>query len=158
MDLTVLERLQRLFIDAGVRYQQVEHESTKTCEDAARVRGTKADQGAKALVCWADGKSVVVTLPCSRKLDFKAVKKLKGVKDFHLASPAEVKELTGLEIGSIPPAGKVFGMETWMDEMLAREEQLCFNAGRHDTSMIMATEDYMRVIEPEVMAVSMMKS
>lgn len=65
-----------------------------------------------------------------------------------------MKELTGLEIGSIPPVGKVFGLETWMDDELAKEEQLCFNAGRHDTSMIMKKDAYLLAVGPEVMVVS----
>lgn len=80
--MSVLDKLKILFDDIRANYQLVEHEPVKTCEDAARIRGTKAEQGAKALVCWADGKAVIVTLPCSRKLDLKAVKMWKKVKDF----------------------------------------------------------------------------
>lgn len=147
--MNVLDKLKVLFEKEGVAYEYIEHEPTITCEDAARVRGTNPDQGAKALVCKADKIPILVVLPCSRKLDFKQFKKTFGFKDLRMATPEEVKELTSLEIGSIPPVGVVMGLPTYADERLLAEEILCFNAGDHSISMIIAADDYVEVVGPK---------
>lgn len=153
----MLEKLKALFERENVAYEYIEHEPTITCEDAARVRGTNPDQGAKALVCLADKEPVLIVLPCSRKLDFKGFKKVFGVKDLRMATHEQVKRLTTLEIGSIPPVGNVMGLPTYVEEQLLSEEKLCFNAGDHSKSMTISADDYLRVVEPKRGAFTLVK-
>ena len=61
-----------------------------------------------------------------------------------------MKGLTGLEPGSIPPFGSLFGLPTLCDERLGENETINFNAGDHSISVSMQYEDYVRVESPEV--------
>ena len=100
------------------------------------------DQGAKALVCYADKKPILIVLPCSRKLDFELFKKLYTIKDLRFATPEEVKILTSLEIGAIPPLGYLFNLPTYVDEKLGENKTIAFNAGDRTKSVIMSYSDY----------------
>lgn len=150
--MTVFERIIELLGKNHIQYQSLEHEPTKTCADAARIRGTTPQQGAKALVCMADKKPIMIVLPCSRKLDVKQFKRVFMVKDLRFATPDEVTQLTGLEIGSIPPLGSLFNLHTHLDLALASQKQIAFNAGDISRSVIMDYADYTRLENPVKLA------
>ena len=59
-------------------------------------------------------------------------------------------ELTGLEPGSIPPFGSLFGLSTLCDERLGENERINFNAGDHRISVSMLYADYLRLEGPEL--------
>mgnify|MGYP001606876777 FL=1 len=140
--MSVYEKIILLLQSKNIKYQALEHEPTPTCADAARVRGTSLDQGAKALVCYADKKPVLIVLPCSRKLDPKLFKKLYTINDLRFCTPDEVTQLTGLQIGAIPPLGNLFNLPTYVDQTLSAESQIAFNAGDRTKSVIMSYSDY----------------
>ncbi len=143
--MSVYEKIIQLLDSNNIKYQALEHEPTPTCEDSARVRGTSMDQGAKALICFGDKKPILIVLPCSKKLDAKAFKNLFGVKDLRFATPDEVENLTGLQIGAIPPFGHLFDMKNYVEESLGQNETIAFNAGDRCKSIIMKYIDYERV-------------
>lgn len=145
--MTVFVKIVRLLDENGIEYVLLEHERVHTCEDAAKIRGTSPDQGAKALVCVGDNKPLLVVLPCSKRLDVKDFKKKVGIKDLRFATKEELMDLIGLEPGAIPPIGKVLGvgLPTHVDGELLQQKMICFNAGLHDKSILMKSEDYMRV-------------
>lgn len=145
--MSVYETIIQLLDSHNIKYQALEHEPTPTCEDSARVRGTSPGQGAKALVCYADKKPVLIVLPCSRKLDFKAFKKLHTINDLRFATSDEVKALTSLEIGAIPPLGHIFHLPTYVDQTLGDNETIAFNAGDKTKSVIMAYSNYAQIAQ-----------
>lgn len=152
--MTVYEQIIALLDENGVEYQTLEHEPTKTCQDSARIRGTTADQGAKALVCYADKTPVIIVLPCSKKLDVKLFKLAFKVRDLRFATPTEVKQLTELEIGSIPPLGSLFNLPTYLDDSLSSQDEIAFNAGDVRRSVIMKYSDYLALEKPLVASFS----
>lgn len=145
--MSVYEKIIRLLDSHKIKYQALEHEPTPTCEDSARVRGTSPDQGAKALVCYADKKPIFIVLPCSRKLDPKLFKKLYTINDLRFATPEEVKILTSLEVGAIPPLGDLFNLPTYVDEELGKNQTIAFNAGDRTKSVIMSYLDYVQIAQ-----------
>lgn len=147
--MSVYEKIIQLLDSRKIKYQALEHEPTPTCEDSARVRGTSMDQGAKALVCYADKKPILIVLPCSRKLDPKLFKSLFAVRDLRFATPDEVTQLTGLQIGAIPPLGNLFNLPTYVDQTLSAEERIAFNAGDRTKSVIMSFLDYAPLVQAE---------
>ncbi|HYD35430.1 MAG TPA: amino acid--tRNA ligase-related protein [Vitreimonas sp.] len=133
-----------------VEYQYLEHEPVTTSQEAARVRGGKEQEGAKALVMQADKEFVLYVLPGDQRADLAAFQKHLGVKKLAMASTDSVYQRTGLKVGSIPPFGSSIKMKTYVDSRLAANEQIAFNVGRHDRSVIMKYADYVAVEKPEV--------
>lgn len=131
-----------------IKYQSYEHRAVFTSEEAAKVRNTRMSQGAKALVMIGDKKPLMVVLPADRKVDFKNVKKLLKIKNLEMAKPEEVKKLTGVEIGAVPPFGNLVGLPLYVDNSLTQEEEIVFNAGLHTKSIMMQSGDYLTVTKP----------
>src|SRR5262249_20334000 len=125
-----------------------------TSEQAAAVRGTSLASGAKALVIKAGDQFVLFVLPADRKLDSRKAREHLGVKSLRFASREEVEQLTGLQPGSIPPFGSLFGLPTYCDGALADNASINFNAGDHCISIQMAYSDYLAVEQPVLVAVT----
>jgi Ala-tRNA(Pro) deacylase len=148
--VSVYERVYELLSSRSIGFEVLRHAPAFTSEEAAAVRGTSLASGAKALVCKADERFVMIVLPADRKLASKAVRKAAGIKSLRFASREEVEQLTGLAPGSIPPFGSLFGLATWCDERLADQQRINFNAGDHAVSISMTYADYLAAEQPKL--------
>lgn len=133
-----------------IKYQHLEHEETKTSEDSARVRGTKLEQGAKALVAFADDQPILIVLSASQKLATDQFKKQFDFTDLRLASPEEVEKVSGVPIGAVPPFGNLINLVTYVDQGLLTNEEIAFNAGSRCHSVIIKSSDFLNAIHPKV--------
>lgn len=133
-----------------IKYQLYQHKSVFTSAQAALVRGTDLAQGAKAIVMFADGKPVILVLPANLKIDFRKFKSLYKIKNLKMADKEEVKKLTGLEIGSIPPFSHIFNLPLFIDERLFENKEIVFNTGLHTRSIKMTTADYKNIAKGKI--------
>ena len=99
-----------------------------TSKDAAKIRDTDMSMGAKALVFYADKHPILLVLPGDKKVNFRKVKHTFGIKDLRMATKEEVTELTGLEVGAIPPVGQAMRIKSYYDVSIAGKEKVAFNA------------------------------
>jgi Ala-tRNA(Pro) deacylase len=145
---SVFERLHGRLQQGGAAFTVLRHEPVYTSEQAAAVRGVPLASGAKALVLKAGEAFVMAVVPADRKLDSRKARAALGVKGLRFASREEVEQLTGLQPGSIPPFGSLFGMPTYCDPALADNPSINFNAGDHAVSVQMPYADYVRLEAP----------
>ena len=153
--MTTHEKLLALLEQHNARYSLMEHEATGKCEAVAAIRGTEVGQGAKALVCHVKGNGVkqhvLAILPADRQADLSKVAAAVGGKRASLASPAEVDSLTCCVFGAIPPFSFHHDLKLVVDPLLfERYEEIAFNAGRLDKSVVLKTTDYRRICQAEV--------
>ncbi len=131
-----------------IQYEAYEHEPVTTSEEAAKIRNTDPHMGAKALVMFADGKPAMVVIAGDQKVDMKAFKKLFNVRDLRMATPDEVLRVTTVPIGAVPPFGHIFGIPLYMENGLATNTRVAFNAGLHNKSISLSEKDYEKVAKP----------
>jgi aspartyl-tRNA synthetase len=139
------------FKKLGIDYELYEHEPVYTSEQAAKVRGTKIHQGAKALVLQADKDFIIFVTPADIKVDLDMLQKKLGVKKLRMASKESVKTKTGLEVGAVPPIGFLVGLKTYIDSRLSENDEIAFNAGRHDRSVKIKYVDFVKMEKPEIL-------
>ncbi|MBN2473140.1 MAG: hypothetical protein JXB62_00930 [Pirellulales bacterium] len=149
MPSSVFQRVVELLQRHGVPFDVLRHEPVFTSQQAAAMRGTSLASGAKALICKGDRQFVMFVMPADLKLASKAVRHARGWRKLRFASRDEVAEMTGLQPGSIPPFGSLFGLPTLCDARLAENETINFNAGDHSISVSMRYADYASVERPE---------
>lgn len=128
-----------------ISYQVYQHKAVYTSEEAAKIRGTILHQGAKALVMFADKKPIMLIIPADLKVDFNKFKSLFKVKDLRMATKEEVKQLTRVEVGAVPPFGHIFNIPLYIDEHLFENREIVFNAGLHTHSVQMGVADYKKI-------------
>ena len=114
-------RPQALLVGAalGPSFTVVEFdESTHTAQEAADAIGCKLAQIAKSILFRsASGWPVLVIASGINKVDETKIRALLGEK-IERASPDFVKEMTGFEVGGVPPLGHASPCVTYLDEDL----------------------------------------
>jgi Ala-tRNA(Pro) deacylase len=139
------------FLDnKNVPYRILEHQPVFTSEQAAKIRGTSLKQGAKTLLFKTKEEYVLVVVSGDKRVDSKKLKKMLGVKDLRFATPEEVKEKMGCEIGACYPFGNLIEIRMIIDKSVGENEEISFNVGLHDRSVMVEYADYQRAINPEV--------
>ncbi len=141
----VTERLLAWLREAGVPFTLLEHEPVRTSEEAARVRGTRLEEGAKALVVRADDRYAHIVLPANLRTDNAALRALLGTRKIRFATTEELLEVTGCEPGAVPPFGTLFDLPVLVDERLSANDEISFNAGSTSVSIRMRCEDFVRL-------------
>ena len=150
-DAPVFTAIRALLDGHGVAYRTIHHEPTTTSAASASARGEPLEVGGKAIVLTLDDAYKLIVLSAARKPDSAAVKKRFAVRKSRFASPDELMKLTGLVPGAVPPFGRpVLDLDLYVDESVTRNERIAFNAGSLTDSIVMGTDDYLRVCGGEV--------
>lgn len=152
--MTTHQQLISLLTEQGARFRVIEHEAVGKCEAVSEIRGTALGQGAKALVCKVKGngvkKHVLAILAADLQADLSRLASHFGGLKASLASPAEVDALTGCVFGAIPPFSFHPDLTLVADPLLfERFDEIAFNAGLLEKSVVMDTQDYLRIAHPE---------
>jgi Ala-tRNA(Pro) deacylase len=153
MSAATFTRLITLLDEHQARYRVMEHASAGRSEEVAQLRGTHLGQGAKALVCHVKGNGikqhVLAILPADQQADLALLARGIGGTRASLASPAEVGTLTDCVFGAIPPFSFHPDLLLVADPLLfTRFDELAFNAGELERSLILNTQDYRRIAGP----------
>ncbi|OGN57462.1 MAG: aspartate--tRNA(Asn) ligase [Chlamydiae bacterium RIFCSPHIGHO2_02_FULL_49_29] len=135
--------------EKGISFQHLVHGPTPTCEDSARLRGTRMEEGVKTLIVKGvkSKKNALFNIPSHLKLDMKAVQEAMGEK-CSFEEIALIKERFGLEAGGIPPFGNLLNLDTYFDNSLKQMETSAFNCGLPTESLILKTQDLIALIDP----------
>ena len=141
-ECSVFSKIITLLDSNSISYKVIEHEATPTSEESAKARGESIKIGAKALLVKGKKRFVIAVIPANLRLDTKVFRKIIGSKSLRFASVEELKELTGLPKGALPPFGSVVGLPMFVDSALFEEEWMAFNAGDLCKSIKMRTCDY----------------
>ncbi|MEG5462400.1 YbaK/prolyl-tRNA synthetase associated domain-containing protein [Enterobacter chuandaensis] len=149
------QKLITLLTEQGARFRVMAHEAVGKCEAVSEIRGTDLRQGAKALVCKVKGngvkKHVLAILAADLQADLSQLASHFGGLKASLASPAEVDTLTACVFGAIPPFSFHPDLALVADPLLfERFDEIAFNAGLLEKSVIMDTQDYLRIARPEL--------
>ena len=150
MPAAVTERLLAVLAAGGAVFEVIHHAPVRTSEEAAAIRGTPLEQGAKALVFQGDTSTLLLVVQAHRRLDSRAFKRAYGIKNLRLLPAEDLLALTGLEPGAVPPFGSLLDIPTYADERLLSMPRIVFNAGSRSTSVLLATADFIRLEQPVV--------
>lgn len=152
--MTIFEALCELLDRHAARYRIIDHPAEGRSQAVAAIRGTEVGQGAKALVCRVKISSnrranVLAVFPADQQASLDKIAKAVAGKKASLAEPDTAKALTRCEMGAVPPFSFNEELQLVVDPTLAeRYSEIAFNAGRLDKSIILATEDYLRIASP----------
>jgi len=156
-DDLIVQKIRNLLDSNNIQYEYVEHEPTITSDDAAGMRDTKPEEGAKALILRTSKtrKNLMAILPGNLKIDSKKLKQLINNEDFAFEDPKVILDKFGLIIGGVPPFWEIVSggydqegiLPAFIDKRLLDNEQIAFNCGKRTCSIIMKTKDYMNVVK-----------
>ena len=146
--------------EKNVEFVHLTHDHVHRSEEAAKIRGNTVEQAAKAIVLKVkekstkDYKTIQRVISGHKTIDLKKLKTILNLQSASLASPDEVLENTGCTIGSVPPFGKLLGIEMYADASIKEQEFIFFSAGTHNDSVKMRSFDYLKILEVTVLEIS----
>lgn len=94
-------------------------------------------------------------MPADLRLDSKKAKAQYDLKDIRFTSEEELERVTGgVKRGGVTPFGNLFGVKVIVDKRLHELEKIVFNAGDRRFSVGMKSEDYVRLVNPDVVDIT----
>ncbi|HSH12972.1 MAG TPA: YbaK/EbsC family protein [Desulfurivibrionaceae bacterium] len=136
-----------------VKYETTEHSPAYTAQEIAAVTHTPGRELAKSVIVKMDGKMVMIVLPASRRINFSRLKEATGAKSIELASEQEFEaRFPDCQLGAMPPFGNLYDMDVFVDESLADDEEIAFNACNHLELMRLAFQDFERLVRPKILS------
>lgn len=136
-----------------VVYHIIEHEPVYTSAQAESISGLDLSQGAKALLLKADAAFILAVLPGNRRLDLHRLKQFLPAKRIRFATEKEVREIMHCELGACYPIGSFLNLRTVLDPTLIENEMVAFNPGVNDRSIILRSQDYVKIASPEIIRI-----
>ncbi len=149
-DSSVLISIINYLDQHDLAYQHLVHEPTRTSKLAAEARGEPMSIGGKALLMKVGDQFSLIVMSAALKLNSNALRHQFGVDKCRFATVDELKVLTGLVPGSIPPFGEpILPFPLYVDQSTLENDRIAFNAGSLTDSIIMSVEDYRRIAKIE---------
>ena len=103
--------------------------SAKTAIEAASSLGCEVGAIVKSLLFKTENTFTLFLVSGDKKASLNKIKKTLDIKDASMASPDEVKNITGYTIGGVSPVGHLNKIEIFIDHSLTRFENLYAAAG-----------------------------
>jgi Ala-tRNA(Pro) deacylase len=160
MTMDVHKQLRDLLDREGAVYRVIEHEAEGRTEVIARIRGNRIEQSIKSIVLQVRlGKKeniyCLANVPGDCRIDFDGVKRHFNASSAAFAKPDKAQELTGCVIGAIPPFSFTDQLPVLADPLIQENEEVVFNAGRLDRSIMMELDDYIRITKPALVNIAL---
>jgi len=140
------------FLDShNIRYVTIKHSTAYTAQEIAASAHISGKQLAKTVMVKVNGEMAMAVLPASDKVDFDLLKEAAGASKVELASEQEFKDkFSECEVGAMPPFGNLYGMESFVTESLAEDEEIAFNSGSHTELIKMSYKDFEALVKPKI--------
>ena len=149
--MTILKKLKDYLEKSQVRYEGGVHEPVYTSQEIAATMHVPGKELAKVVMVKADGKMVMLVLPASYRVDTKKLKKVLQCKKLAIAKEKDFEEVfPDCEVGAMPPFGNLYNLEVWVDQVLAEDEFIVFQAGSHVETLKIKYNDYVRLVNPRM--------
>jgi Ala-tRNA(Pro) deacylase len=148
--MSISTRLKSFLEENQIPYSVMTHTATYIAQGAAATMQMSGKELAKTVVLWAGEEIILAVLPAPNhvRLDMLATELRKPVR---LATEQEFSSLfPDCELGAMPPLGSLYNLPVFVDESLAADEAIVFNAGTHRDAIRMLYDDFVRLTKPRV--------
>ena len=130
LDKETVKRVEKILNDFDPNLDVVILEQTaKTANDAATALGCNVGAIVKSLLFKIGDKFCLCLVSGDKRCSLNKLKKKLNEKDVLMASPEEVKQVTGYTIGGVSPIGHLVKIKIYMDKNLERFSKVFAAAG-----------------------------
>lgn len=131
----------------GAHYDVVSHARSHNSIQSAKLAHIPPDCLAKPVILEDDGGDyLMAVIPCSHHVRLGALSK-ELHRTLRLATEYELADLfKDCEVGAVPPLGGAYGVEMIVDEALAQQSDIYFEAGDHEELIHMPGREFMTML------------
>jgi Ala-tRNA(Pro) deacylase len=129
-----------------VAYDVLTHPHTATSGETAEASHVPGTRLAKSVILGDDMGYLMVVLPSNRQVDLGELHRQLNRK-LGLVTESELGRLfTDCETGALPAMGPAYGLETVVDDLLAEQPDIYFEAGDHEQLIHVSAETFQMLL------------
>ena len=149
--MSIPQRIREYLDSQKVPHEWVHHPQAFTSQEVAHSMHVSGKHLAKTVVLHGDGKLLMAVIPASHRLNLQELRGVTEVKQLVMLTESDLAKLfSDCEMGAIPPLGTLYGLDVWMDRVLAQSDEIIFCAGSHADCVRMSYSDYFDLVKPQV--------
>ena len=149
--MPVSPNIQEFLRLSEVEYTVFPHDRAYTAAREAETASIPKRNWAKVVVCFAGGEPIQAVVPADCDVDLVQLAGLAKAPQLRLATEDELDWLyPDCEPGAMPPFGPLFRQMVFVDERLAADEFIAFNAGTYEDGVAMRFEDFQSLTCPTI--------
>jgi Ala-tRNA(Pro) deacylase len=146
-----VKTLTKFLDDNKVKYVTIRHSIAYTAQQIAESAHIPGNDMAKTVMVKLDDRLAMAVLRGTDKVDLDLLCGSADAKKAELATEVQFQGMfPGVELGAMPPFGNLYDMAVYVDEALARDERIAFNAGTHSELIQLDYADFERLVQPTV--------
>jgi Ala-tRNA(Pro) deacylase len=146
-----IKTLTKYLDDNKVKYVTIRHSTAYTAQQIAESAHLPGNEIAKTVMVKLDDRLAMAVLRGTDKVDIDLLRGAAGASKAEIATEIQFQGMfPGVELGAMPPFGNLYDMAVYVDEALARDERIAFNAGTHSELIQLDYADFERLAQPTV--------
>jgi len=136
-------RVDEFLSEHRIPFERISHDPVFTSNDLAQNLHISGKEVAKAVLLRSFKGYFLAVLPASCKVDLGLMSQEVGDEQVAMASEDEMEQLfPDCDRGAIPPFGSLYRLPTLVDEALAADDRIVFEAQCHDQAIRMKFRDF----------------
>jgi Ala-tRNA(Pro) deacylase len=139
--------LQEMLRSKGSRFEVVHHPYSHCSMETAAAAHIPGDRLAKTVLFEDEHGYIAAVLPSTYAVKLSELWSKTG-RRLALAKEVDLRELfKDCEYGALPPVCTAYGMKTYLDESLARQPDVYFEAGDHEELVHMDVDQFLALMD-----------
>jgi Ala-tRNA(Pro) deacylase len=148
--MTIASTVSNYLMAQDVEYDVLTHPHTATSGESAQAAHVPGSRLAKSVVLEDEQGFLMVVLPSSRQVNLQELHRQLN-RNLVLATENELGGLfSDCEIGALPPIGSAYGVETVVDDAIAEQPDIFFEAGDHEQLIHVSAETFQALLGENV--------
>jgi Ala-tRNA(Pro) deacylase len=145
--MSISRTLQDYMAQEQIAYDLVPHTHTGSSMETAAAAHVPGDRLAKGVVVEDEKGYVLAVVPSTHHVQLGVLGRELQRRELRLASEPELKNLFGdCDIGAVPPVGWVYGLQTIVEQDLAAQPDVYFEAGDHEHLIHVSQAEFSRLM------------
>ncbi len=133
-------------MEKGVEFELIKFERDVITSETAssQVNGIVV----KSILLICDGNPILCLLMGKDKVDFEKIKRWLNCKDVRLAKASEVKDVTGYDVGALPPIAHNNNIRTIVDSKLEKLDEVIYcGSGSHHHLLKIKIKELLKILD-----------
>jgi Ala-tRNA(Pro) deacylase len=144
--MTIASTVSNYLAEHDVAYDVLTHPHTASSGESAQAAHVPGMRLAKSVILEDEQGYLMVVLPSNRQINLGELHRQLN-RNLGLATESELSGLfSDCEIGALPAVGPAYGMETVVDDTLAEQSDIYFEAGDHEQLIHVSAETFQALV------------
>jgi len=140
-------KIKNFLLKNKIKHDILKHKTVFTAYDLANTLKKKLNEVAKTLVIRVDKGHVLVVLPASHQVDFKALKKILKAKKIDIDRENVMVKLFKVKAGALSAIhGRINKIPVYVDKSLTKAKKIVAQAGSFEESLHLTAKEFIRAV------------